>query len=132
MTTIKPFTIDIPQAKLDDLQARLTKTIWPSTIEGQSYGGPGLAQMKELTRQVLAFDWRKKEAALNELPNFTAEIDGQPIHFIHVKSKEAGATPLLLIHGWPGSVVEFLDQIEPLTNPTKHGGKATDAFDVVI
>ena len=132
MATIKPFTINVPQAKLDDLRARLTKTIWPSTIEGQSYGGPELAQIKELTRQVLAFDWRKKEAELNALPNFVTEIDGQDIHFIHVKSKQAGATPLLLIHGWPGSVVEFLDHVEALTNPPKVGGQAAPAFDVVI
>jgi epoxide hydrolase len=132
MATIKPFTIDIPQAKLDDLRARLAKTIWPSTIEGQSYGGPALAQMQDLTRRTLAFDWRKKEAELNALPNFVTEIDGQDVHFIHVKSKQPGATPLLLIHGWPGSVVEFFDQIEPLTDPAKQGGKAAPAFDVVI
>src|SRR5678816_3723442 len=132
MATIKPFTINIPHAKLDDLRERLTKTIWPSTIEGQSYGGPELTRMKDLTRRALAFDWRKKEAELNALPNFVTEIDGQSIHFIHVKSKQPGATPLLLIHGWPGSVVEFLDQIEPLTNPAQPGGKAVPAFDVVI
>jgi pimeloyl-ACP methyl ester carboxylesterase len=132
MTTIKPFTISVPQAKLDDLRARLEKTIWPSTIEGQSYGGPELRQMQELSRRALAFDWRKKEAELNALPNFVTEIDGQDIHFIHVKSKQPGATPLLLIHGWPGSVVEFIDHIEPLTNPPQQRGKATPAFDVVI
>lgn len=131
MTTIKPFTVNVSQAKLDDLRDRLAKTTWPSTIEGQSYGGPALAPMKELTQRTLAFDWRKAEAELNALPNFVTEIDGQQIHFIHVKSKHAGATPLLLIHGWPGSVVEFLDQIEPLTNPPKRGGKPV-AFDVVI
>src|SRR5262245_54700325 len=122
MATINPFTIKVPQAKLDDLRERLTKTLWPSTIEGQSYGGPALAQMRDLARRTLAFDWRKKEAELNVLPNFITEIDGQNIHFIHVKSKQPGATPLLLIHGWPGSVVEFLDQIEPLA----------ETFDLVI
>jgi len=132
MATIKPFTISVPQAKLDDLRARLIKTIWPSTIEGQNYGGPGLAQLEDLTRRTLAFDWRKKEAELNALPHFVTEIDGQPIHFIHVKSKLPGATPLLLIHGWPSSIVEFLDQIEPLTDPEAHGGKGAQAFDVVI
>ncbi|HXU04208.1 MAG TPA: epoxide hydrolase, partial [Polyangia bacterium] len=100
--------------------------------EGQSYGGPELRQMQELSRRALAFDWRKKEAELNALPNFVTEIDGQDIHFIHVKSKQPGATPLLLIHGWPGSVVEFIDHIEPLTNPPQQRGKATPAFDVVI
>jgi epoxide hydrolase len=132
MTTIKPFKIDVPQAKLDDLRARLTKTIWPSTIPGQSYGGPDLGRMKELVQTAAKLDWRKKEAELNALPNFVTEIDGQSIHFIHVKSKHPGATPLLLIHGWPGSIVEFLDQIAPLTDPTKHGGSPADAFDVVI
>jgi len=131
-TTISPFTINVPQAKLDDLRDRLAQTIWPSTIAGQSYGGPDLAQMKELARQAAALDWRKKEAELNQLPNFMTEIDGQPLHFIHVKSKEPGATPLLLIHGWPGSVVEFLHQIGPLTAPSEHGAKGAPAFDVVI
>jgi pimeloyl-ACP methyl ester carboxylesterase len=131
-TTIKPFSIRIPQDKLDDLRDRLAKTIWPSTIAGQSYGGPDLAQIKTLAKKAAEFDWRKQEAALNALPNFTTEIDGQNVHFIHVKSKEANATPLLLLHGWPGSIVEYLDQIGPLTDPVAHGGKATDAFDVVI
>ena len=132
MSTIKPFTINVPQSKLDDLRERLGRTVWPSTIEGQSYGGPELAQMKELARRAATFDWRKKEAELNELPNFITEIDGQNIHFIHVKSKEPGAIPLLLIHGWPGSVVEFLDHIGPLTAPAKHGAAGAQAFDVVI
>jgi len=132
MSTIKPFTIAVPQSKLDDLRERLGRTFWPSTIEGQNYGGPALAQMKELTRQAATFDWRKKEAELNKLPNFTTQIDGQDIHFIHVKSKEPGAIPLLLIHGWPGSVVEFLDQVGPLTAPAQHGAKGAQAFDVVI
>jgi len=128
MATIKPFTINVPQAKLDDLRERLAKTIWPSTIAGQSYGGPDVGQLQELARQTHAFDWRRKEAELNALPNFVTEIDGQNIHFIHVKSKHPGATPLLLIHGWPGSIVEFLDHIEPLTNPPQ----GAPAFDVVI
>jgi epoxide hydrolase len=131
-TTIKPFSIRVPQDKLDDLRDRLAKTIWPSTIEGQSYGGPDLTQVKALARKAAEFDWRKTEADLNALPNFTTEIDGQNIHFIHVKSKLPNATPLLLLHGWPGSIVEYLDQIGPLTDPVRHGGKATDAFDVVI
>ena len=131
-TTIKPFSIRVAQDKLDDLRDRLAKTIWPSTIEGQSFGGPDLAQVKTLARKAAEFDWRKTEAELNALPNFTTEIDGQNIHFIQVKSKQANATPLLLLHGWPGSIVEYLDQIGPLTDPVRHGGKATDAFDVVI
>jgi pimeloyl-ACP methyl ester carboxylesterase len=132
MSLIKPFTIDVPQQKLDDLRERLGRTIWPSTIAGQSYGGPALAQMQDLTRQVATFDWRKQERKLNELPNFITRIDGQDIHFIHVKSKQPGAIPLLLIHGWPGSVVEFIDHIGPLTAPAKHGAAGAQAFDVVI
>ena len=132
MSTIKPFTIDVPQRKLDDLRERLGRTIWPSTIEGQNYGGPELARMKDLTERAATFDWRKTEAALNALPNFVTTIDGQSIHFIHVKSREPGAIPLLLIHGWPGSIVEFLDHIGPLTAPTQHGAAGAQAFDVVI
>ena len=132
MPTIKPFTIAVPQTKLDDLRQRLERTIWPSTIEGASYGGPDLAQMKELAARLATFNWRQKEAELNALPNFTTEIDGQNIHFIHVKSKEPGAIPLLLIHGWPGSVVEFLELVGPLTAPGKHGAPGAQAFDVVI
>ena len=132
MSTIKPFTIAIPQSKLDDLRERLGRTIWPSTIEGQIYGGPALAQMKALAERAATVDWRKKEAELNALPNFITTIDGQDIHFIHVKSKEPGAIPLLLIHGWPGSVVEFLDHIGPLTAPAQHGAAGAQAFDVVI
>jgi pimeloyl-ACP methyl ester carboxylesterase len=130
--SIKRFTIKIPQSKLDDLYERLRKTIWPSVIPGHNYGGPELARMKQLVRKALRFDWRKKEAELNTLPHFKTEIDGQTIHFIQVKSREANATPLMLIHGWPGSFVEFLHHIEPLTDPVKHGGRPEDAFDVVI
>ncbi len=129
---IKRFNIKIPQAQLDDLHERIKKTIWPAVISGQNYGGPELANIKSLARKVLRFDWRKKEAELNKLSHFKTEIDGQTIHFIHVKSREANATPLMLIHGWPGSFVEFLHHIEPLTDPVKHGGEAEDAFDVVI
>jgi epoxide hydrolase len=132
MSTIKPFTVNVPQPKLDDLRDRLGRTIWPSTIDGQSYGGPQLAQVQGLAQRAATFDWRNTEAALNELPNFITEIDGQNIHFIHVKSKEAGAIPLLLIHGWPGSIVEFLDHVGPLTAPAKHGAEGAQAFDVVI
>jgi pimeloyl-ACP methyl ester carboxylesterase len=129
---IKPYKVSVPDAQLDDLHERIEKTIWPAVISGQNYGGPELANMKSLARKVLRFDWRKKEAELNKLPHFKTEIDGQNLHFIHVKSTEANATPLMLIHGWPGSFVEFLHHIEPLTDPVNHGGKAEDAFDVVI
>ena len=116
---IRPFKISVPKEEIDDLHKRIEKTIWPSVISGQNYGGPELANMKHLAQKVLRFDWRKKEAELNKLPHFTTEIDGQTIHFIHVKSREANATPLMLIHGWPGSFVEFLHHIEPLTDPVK-------------
>jgi pimeloyl-ACP methyl ester carboxylesterase len=129
---IKRFQIKIPQAQVDDLHERLKKTRWPAVIPEQTYGGPELANMKGLAQKVLRFNWRKKEVELNKLPHFKTEIDGQTIHFLHVKSKEANATPLLLLHGWPGSFVEFLHHIEPLTNPLRHGGEARDAFDLVI
>ena len=131
-TKIKAYEISIPATQLDDLHQRIEKTIWPSVIDGQNYGGPELASMKHLAQKALDFDWRRKEAELNELPHFTTEIDGQTIHFIHVKSREANAIPLMLVHGWPGSIIEFLGQIEPLTDPVKHGGRAEDAFDVVV
>jgi pimeloyl-ACP methyl ester carboxylesterase len=131
-TKIKPYEVRVPATQLDDLHERIEKTIWPSVIAGQNYGGPELASMKQLAQKALEFDWRRKESQLNELPHFTTEIDGQTIHFIHVKSREANAMPLMLVHGWPGSIVEFLDQIGPLTDPVKHGGRAEDAFDVVV
>jgi epoxide hydrolase len=131
-TKIKPFKVSISEAQLDDLHERIEKAIWPAVISGQNYGGPELVNIKALAKKSLRFDWRKKEAELNKLPHFKTEIDGQTIHFIHVKSKEANAIPLMLIHGWPGSFVEFLHHIEPLTDPVRHGGKAEDAFDVVI
>ncbi|HKY52918.1 MAG TPA: epoxide hydrolase [Anaerolineales bacterium] len=130
--TIKRFKIKISQTQVDDLHERIKNTIWPAVISGQNYGGPALADMKELAKKALRFDWRKKEAELNKLPHFKTEIDGQTVHFIHVKSKVANAIPLMLIHGWPGSFVEFLHHIEPLTDPVHHGGEAEDAFDVVI
>jgi epoxide hydrolase len=130
--SIRPFTIAVRQSTLDDLHERIKKTLWPAVISGQNYGGPELTTVKDLAKKALRFDWRKKEAELNKLPHFKTEIDGQTIHFIHVKSKEANAIPLMLIHGWPGSFVEFLHHIEPLTDPVKHGGEAEDAFDVII
>jgi len=129
---IKPYKVSVPKTQLDDLHERIKKTIWPAAISGQNYGGPELATVKDLAKKALRFDWRKKETELNKLPHFKTEIDNQTIHFIHVKSKEAKAIPLMLIHGWPGSFVEFLHHIEPLTDPVKHGGEAEDAFDVVI
>ncbi len=131
-TEIKPYKLSVPETQLDDLHERIRKTIWPAVIPGQNYGGPELSSMKELAEKALRFDWRKKEAELNELPHFQTEIDGQTIHFIHAKSRDPNATPLLLVNGWPGSIIEFLHQIEPLTDPVQHGGRVEDAFDVVI
>src|SRR5471032_2284205 len=132
--SITPFKIDIPQAQIDDLKARLANTRWPdeSPGEGWSRGVPA-GYLKELAAYWRTqYDWRVHEAALNEYPQFTTTIDGQTVHFLHVRSPEPGATPLMLIHGWPGSVVEFLDVIGPLSNPRAHGGDPADAFHLVI
>lgn len=134
MSSIKPFKITIPEATLNDLQERLANTIYPSELADTTWGaGPVQAYIKRMVKHLQTnYDWRAHEKELNSYPQFTTEIDGQTIHFIHVRSKEAHATPLLLIHGWPGSIVEFLDVIDPLTNPVAHGGKAANAFDLVI
>ncbi len=128
MAAIKPYKITVPEAQVRDLQERLKNTIWPSVIEGNDYGGPSIKMMQQLVEKAESFDWRKKEAELNKLPHFITEIDGQDVHFIHAKSERQNATPLMLIHGWPGSIVEFLDMIEPLTNPKGDH----PAFDVVL
>ncbi len=134
MSTITPFKIKVSAAQLTDLQQRLANTIMPSEVESSSWSqGPTNAYVRSaLDRLQNGYDWRAHEAAINRLPQFTTEIDGQNIHFIHVKSAEKNATPLMLIHGWPGSIVEFLGVIGPLTDPVAHGGKAEDAFDVVV
>lgn len=133
MATITPFKIDVSTAQLQDLRDRLARTVMPSEVDGSWAAGPTNAYVRGAVDRLLnGFDWRKAEAEINGLPQFTTEIDGQNVHFIHVKSAEKNATPLLLIHGWPGSIVEFLDVIGPLTNPVAHGGKAEDAFDVVV
>ena len=131
---MESFTIDIPQAQLDDLQARLANTRWPDELPdvGWSYGVPTsyLRELAECWRT--AYDWRKHEARLNEHPQSVTEIDGRRIHFMHVRSPEAGALPLVLTHGWPGSIAEFLDVIGPLSDPRAHGGDPADAFHLVI
>jgi pimeloyl-ACP methyl ester carboxylesterase len=134
MSTISPFKISVSDAKLSDLKDRLARTVLPTEVETQAWSyGPTNAYVKRAIDRLLGgYDWRAEEAALNQFPQFTTEIDGQTIHFIHVKSPEANATPLLLIHGWPGSIVEFVGVIDALTNPVAHGGKTQDAFDVVI
>jgi pimeloyl-ACP methyl ester carboxylesterase len=131
---IQPFTIDIPQAALDDLRDRLARTRWPDELPGVGWSyGVSLGYLKELAEYWrTSYDWRKWEARLNELPQFTTEIDSQNIHFLHVRSPEPDALPLLLTHGWPGSIVEFLEIIGPLSNPRAHGGDPADAFHLVI
>lgn len=132
-TEIRPFRVEIPQADLDDLRDRLASTRWPAELPGVGWsrGVPG-DYLKELAEHWrTSYDWRKHEAALNELPQFTTTIDGQKIHFLHVRSPEPDALPLIISHGWPGSVVEFLKVIGPLTNPRAYGGDPADAFHVV-
>jgi epoxide hydrolase len=131
---IRPFRIEVPQADLDDLHQRLARTRWPDELPGVgwNYGVP-LGYLEELAGYWgTAYDWRKHEARLNEFPQFTTTIDGANVHFLHVRSPEPGALPLILTHGWPGSIVEFLNVIEPLTDPRGHGGDPTDAFHLVI
>jgi pimeloyl-ACP methyl ester carboxylesterase len=133
-STIRPFHVNFPEAELTDLRRRVNATRWPEseTVTDDSQGVP-LAMMQELTRYWgTDYDWRKVEARLNALPNFLTEIDGLDIHFIHVRSQHEDALPLIVTHGWPGSIIEQLKIIEPLTNPTAHGGSAADAFHVVI
>jgi pimeloyl-ACP methyl ester carboxylesterase len=131
---IHPFRIDIPQADLDDLADRLSRVRLPDELPGSGWelGVPNgyLAELVEYWRT--GYDWRAVERRLNEFPQFTTTIDGQNVHFLHVRSPEADATPLLITHGWPGSFVEFLDVIGPLTDPVAHGGDPADAFHLVI
>jgi pimeloyl-ACP methyl ester carboxylesterase len=133
-TAIRPFTIETPEADLEDLRARIAATRWPEkeTVDDQSQG-VSLATMQAVARYwATEYDWRKCEARLKALPHFITEIDGLDIHFIQVRSKHEDALPLLVSHGWPGSVIEQLKIIDPLTNPTAYGGSAADAFHVVI
>src|SRR6266850_3975225 len=132
--TIRPFKANVPEKDLVDLRRRLRETRWPDkeTVADQSQGVQ-LARLQELVRYWgTDYDWRKAEAQLNALPQFMTNIDGVDIHFIHVRSKNPNALPVLITHGWPGSVFEFLNVIGPLTDPAAYGGGAADAFDVVI
>jgi pimeloyl-ACP methyl ester carboxylesterase len=132
--TIRPFQIDVPQQDIDELRRRIATTQWPEkeTVDDESQGVP-LSMMQELARYwATEYDWRRCEATLNALPQFITEIDGLDIHFIHVRSQHEGALPLIVNHGWPGSIIEQLKIIPRLTDPTAHGAAATDAFDVVI
>ena len=131
---IRPFRVNIPEEALADLRRRIAMTRWPDreTVSDESQGVQ-LATMHELARYWgTDYDWRKIEARLNALPQFMTEIDGLDIHFIHARSKHAKALPLIVTHGWPGSVIEQLKIIDPLTDPTAHGGSASDAFHLVI
>ncbi len=131
---IRPFHVNVPEAELTELRRRINATRWPEreTVTDASQGVQ-LATIQALARYwATEYDWRKIEAKLNALPQFITEIDGLDIHFIHVRSKHENALPLIVTHGWPGSIIEQMKIIDPLTNPTAHGGNASDAFDVVI
>ncbi|MBM0277585.1 epoxide hydrolase family protein [Micromonospora tarensis] len=131
---IRPFKVEVPEAELKAMRARIAATRWPEkeTVPDQSQGVQ-LATMQALARYwEKEYDWRKVEARLNALPQFMTEIDGLDIHFLHIRSKHEGALPLIITHGWPGSVIEQMKIIDPLTNPTAHGASASDAFHLVI
>ena len=133
-TNVRPFRIDVPQEALDELRHRIQATRWPSKeLVPDRSQGVQLATMQELARfWASEYEWRTAEAKLNALPQFKTEIDGLDIHFIHVKSKHEDALPLIMTHGWPGSVIELLETVDPLTDPTAHGGAVDDAFHLVL
>jgi pimeloyl-ACP methyl ester carboxylesterase len=133
-TSIQPFRVNVPDDELAELRRRIAATRWPSKeLVGDRSQGVQLATTQELARYwATDYDWRKCETRLNALPQFKTEIDGVDIHFIHVKSPHADALPLIMTHGWPGSVIELLEVVGPLTDPTAHGGRAEDAFDLVL
>jgi pimeloyl-ACP methyl ester carboxylesterase len=133
-TAIRPFRIEVPEEELAELRRRIEAARWPSReLVADRSQGVQLATMQALARYwATDYDWRACEAKLNALPQFTTEIDGVDIHFIHVKSPHADALPLIMTHGWPGSVIELLGTVGPLTDPTAHGGRAEDAFDLVL
>jgi pimeloyl-ACP methyl ester carboxylesterase len=133
-TNVRPFRIDVPQEALDELRRRIQATRWPSKeLVPDRSQGVQLATMQELARfWTTEYEWRTAEAKLNALPQFKTEIDGLDIHFIHVKSKHEDALPLIMTHGWPGSVIELLETVDPLTDPTAHGGAVDDAFHLVL
>ena len=131
---VRPFQVDIPEEKLAELRRRIAATRWPSVelVDDRSQGVQ-LEALQALARYwQTEYDWRKAEAKLNALPQFTTEIDGVDIHLIHVKSPHTDALPLVMTHGWPGSVIELLEAVGPLTDPTGHGGSEEDAFHLVL
>jgi len=131
---IRPFQVEIPEEELAELGRRIKATRWPSKeLVADRSQGVQLATLQELARYwTTEYDWRKCEARLNALPQFTTQIDGVDIHFIHVRSRHENALPLIMTHGWPGSVIELLETVGPLTDPTAHGSRAEDAFDLVL
>jgi pimeloyl-ACP methyl ester carboxylesterase len=133
-TAVRPFRAHVPDEEIAELQRRIAATRWPSQeLVADRSQGVQLATIQELTRYwATDYDWRKCEAKLNALPQFTTEIDGIDVHFIHVKSPHENAMPLIITHGWPGSVIELLEVVGPLTDPVAHGGRAEDAFDLVL
>jgi pimeloyl-ACP methyl ester carboxylesterase len=133
-TNVRPFRIDVPQEALDELRRRIQATRWPSKeLVPDRSQGVQLATMQELARfWTSEYEWRRAEAKLNALPQFKTEIDGLDVHFIHVRSKHEDALPLIMTHGWPGSVIELLETVGPLTDPTAHGGAVDDAFHLVL
>jgi pimeloyl-ACP methyl ester carboxylesterase len=133
-TEIRPFRVDMPEEAFADLRRRIAAARWPSKeLVADRSQGVQLATLQELARYwATEYDWRRCEAQLNALPQFTTEIDGIGIHFIHAKSRHANALPLIVTHGWPGSVIELLGVVGPLTDPTAYGGRAEDAFDLVL
>ena len=131
---IRPFTVNIPQPTLDDLQARLARTRWPDEVDGAGWDyGANLAYMRTLVKYWQTdFDWRRQERAMNALPHFRAQVDGLGVHFIHARGRGPAPMPLLVTHGWPSSFVEMLEIIPLLADPGAHGGDPADAFDVVV
>src|ERR1700728_544485 len=134
MTSVRPFRVDMPEESVADLRRRIVATRLPSKeLVADRSQGVQLATGQELARYwATDYDWRRCEAKLNALPQFTTEIDGVDIHFIHVKSPHADALPVIMTHGWPGSVIELLEVVGPLTDPPAYGGRAEDAFDLVL
>ena len=131
---IRPFRISVPQAEVDDLRDRLGRTRWPDQLPGVGWDyGIELVVVQELAEYWrTGYDWRASERRLDAFPQFTTVIDGQNVHFMHVRSAEPDALPLIMTHGWPGSVVEFTEVIGPLTDPAAHGGDRRDAFHMVV
>src|SRR5579871_2385286 len=133
-TEVRPFRLDVPQGEIDELHRRINATRWPTKeLVTDRSQGVQLSAIQDLARYwTTEYDWRRCEGRLNALPQFKTEIDGVDIHFIHVESAHDNALPLIMTHGWPGSVVELLETIGPLTDPTAHGGRAEDAFHLVL